>query len=295
MSCSGPSARGVTRRSQAPQSTRARGPQRRANSLTSVDLPMPASPATSAMRPPWRSPAGGRRGGSAPRSVPTAPWLNRRSATGLRGDAGRARRRPAFASGLRPSLRRPRPPPPAGPPSRPGPRWTGRSRSGRSRRPAGRCARWRTSRPSSARAGSETSSRAGFRMVSSSSVRWWLIAVASSSTASSNAWRVGALELQHSQQRLVALGVLLLAVLGLVLGDRPLLAQRRIDVLLLRLGVRHMQRGQGLADGIAIGAAVPQLAQQRPRTGDGPPGSAPPRRRRWADPGQGVSMSWRSR
>ncbi|SPL89787.1 unnamed protein product [[Actinomadura] parvosata subsp. kistnae] len=55
MSCSGPRARGVTSRSQPPHNTRARAPHRRANSLTSTDLPMPASPATTATRPPPRA------------------------------------------------------------------------------------------------------------------------------------------------------------------------------------------------------------------------------------------------
>ena len=38
---------------------------------------------------------------------------------------------------------------------------------------------------------------------------------------------VGALELEHREQRLVTLGVLLLAVLGLVLGDRAALRRSR--------------------------------------------------------------------
>ena len=56
---------------------------------------------------------------------------------------------------------------------------------------------------------------------------------------------VGALELEHRQQRLVALGVLLLAVLGLVLADRALAAQLGVDELLLRQGVGDVERGEG--------------------------------------------------
>ena len=74
---------------------------------------------------------------------------------------------------------------------------------------------------------------------------------------------VGALQLEHGQQRLVPLGVLLLAVLGLVRPDGVLLAQLGIDVLLLRLGVRDVERGEGAAYGVAVGAAVAQVAQQR--------------------------------
>ena len=73
---------------------------------------------------------------------------------------------------------------------------------------------------------------------------------------------VGALELQHGQQRLVALGVLLLAVLGLVLADRALAPQLRVDVLLLGLGVRDVQGCEGAAHGVAVGAAVAQVAQE---------------------------------
>ena len=62
----------------------------------------------------------------------------------------------------------------------------------------------------------------------------------------------------------MALGVLLLAVLGLVLVDGvPLLAQRRVDVVLLGLGVRDVQRGEGPADGVPVRAAVAQRAEQR--------------------------------
>ena len=58
----------------------------------------------------------------------------------------------------------------------------------RSRRRSASCARWRTPRPARRAAGRRPRSRAGLRMVSSSSVRWWLTTLASSSTASSNAW-----------------------------------------------------------------------------------------------------------
>ena len=74
---------------------------------------------------------------------------------------------------------------------------------------------------------------------------------------------VGALELEHGQQRLVTLGVLLLAVLGLVLGDRVLAAQLRVDELLLRLRVRHVQGRERVPDGGAVAGAVAQVTQQR--------------------------------
>jgi hypothetical protein len=73
---------------------------------------------------------------------------------------------------------------------------------------------------------------------------------------------VGALQLQHLEQRLVALGVLLLAVLGRLRVDRPALAQLRVDELLLGLGVRdehHRERG---ADLVPVRGGVTQCAQQ---------------------------------
>src|SRR6478735_7806044 len=73
---------------------------------------------------------------------------------------------------------------------------------------------------------------------------------------------VGALELQHGEQRLVALRVLLLTVLRLVLGDGVAATQHRVDVLLLREGVRDVQRRERTAYGVAVAAAVTQLPQQ---------------------------------
>ncbi len=61
-------------------------------------------------------------------------------------------------------------------------------RGNRSRRRSAGSARWRTPCPGRLRTRSPTSSRAGLRIVSSSSVRWWLTTLASSSTASSKAW-----------------------------------------------------------------------------------------------------------
>jgi hypothetical protein len=57
--------------------------------------------------------------------------------------------------------------------------------------------------------------------------------------------------------------VLLLAVLGLVLVDGVLAAQLRVDVLLLGLGVRDVQRRERLTYGVPVGGAVAQVAQQR--------------------------------
>ena len=73
---------------------------------------------------------------------------------------------------------------------------------------------------------------------------------------------VGALELEHGQHRVVPLGVLLLAVLGLVLGDRVPAAEPGVDVLLLGDGVRGVQRGQRAAYGVPVGRAVTQVAQE---------------------------------
>jgi hypothetical protein len=52
-------------------------------------------------------------------------------------------------------------------------------------------------------------------------------------------------------------------VLDLVGTDRALLAQRRVDVLLLRLGMRHVQGRERPTYGVAIGTRIPQLAEQR--------------------------------
>ena len=73
---------------------------------------------------------------------------------------------------------------------------------------------------------------------------------------------VGAGALEDGEQRLMALGVLLLTVLGLLRVDRGLALQRRVDVTLLRLGVGDVQRGERLAHGITIGGRAPQLAQE---------------------------------
>ncbi len=73
---------------------------------------------------------------------------------------------------------------------------------------------------------------------------------------------VGALELEHGQHRLVPLGVLLLTVLGLVLGDRVPAAQPGVDVLLLGEGVGGVQRGERAAYGVPVGRAVAQVAQE---------------------------------
>ena len=97
---------------------------------------------------------------------------------------------------------------------------------------------------------------------------------------------VGALELEHRQQRLVALGVLLLAVLGLVLGDRVLAAQLRVDVLLLGLGVRDVQRGERLAYGVAVGRCCRAGRAAAPRSGGGRRGSGRRRHRRRAGRGR---------
>ena len=80
---------------------------------------------------------------------------------------------------------------------------------------------------------------------------------------------VGALELEHGQQRLVPLGVLLLAVLGLVLGDRVLAAQLRVDVLLLRLRVRDVQGGERVPDGVAVGRCCRAGRAAAPRSAGG--------------------------
>jgi hypothetical protein len=71
------------------------------------------------------------------------------------------------------------------------------------------------------------------------------------------------LGLEDLQQRLVALGMLLLAVLGVMLADGVLAPQRRVDPRLLRLGVRDVQRGERLARRVAVAARVAQVAQQR--------------------------------
>ena len=108
---------------------------------------------------------------------------------------------------------------------------------------------------------SATSSRAGLRMVSSSSVRWWLTDLGQLLDGVVEGLGVGALELQHGEQRLVPLGVLLLAVLRLVLGDRVPAAQHRVDVLLLGQGVRDVQRRERLAYGVAVGCCCRAAAR----------------------------------
>ena len=73
---------------------------------------------------------------------------------------------------------------------------------------------------------------------------------------------VGALALEQREQRLVALGVLLLAVLLLVLGDRVLALQLGVDLGLLGLAVRDQGVGERLAGGRPVRGGVAQLAQQ---------------------------------
>ena len=99
-------------------------------------------------------------------------------------------------------------------------------------------------------------------IVCSSSFEWWFTTVASSSSASSYFWVSVPLASQELQQRLDDLGVLLLAVLLLVGGDRPALAQGRVDLLLLggRVGDEHL--GQRVAGGLAVGVVASGQAQQ---------------------------------
>ena len=74
---------------------------------------------------------------------------------------------------------------------------------------------------------------------------------------------VGALELEHLEQRLVALGVLLVAVLDVVLIDLGgLAAQHRVDELLLGLAMRDEHVGEGLPDRVEVLGGVAQLREQ---------------------------------
>jgi hypothetical protein len=74
---------------------------------------------------------------------------------------------------------------------------------------------------------------------------------------------VGAAELEDSQQSLTALGMLLLTVVLFVLVDCTLLPQDRVGVLLVGFGVRDVECSEGAPHGVAVGAAVLQLTQQR--------------------------------
>ena len=68
--------------------------------------------------------------------------------------------------------------------------------------------------------------------------------------------------LEEREQRLVALVVLLLAVLGLLLVDRVLALELGVDLALLGLAVGHEQLGDLLAQHVAVVLVVAEVAQE---------------------------------
>ena len=100
-------------------------------------------------------------------------------------------------------------------------------------------------------------------MVSSSSVRWWLTTLASSSTASSKAWVSVPFSSSTASSASWPSACSSSPCSASCSPIGALAAQLGVDVLLLGVGVRDVQGRERLPDRVAVAAAVAQVAQQR--------------------------------